>query len=253
MFKSSYVPNEVVPSYDEAISAALSSHGIAGGGKPMKIAVENFDGNIYRIITSIGMGAYMHAITTLLDLGFKDTLADNLYGKDGYDSWCVTTPEMQKTFISEELVANDPASEIMNDLDALSTLPITERRSLTLSRIGQGEFRTQLISYWKVCAVTGTDCIPLLKASHIKPWRISNNRERLDLFNGLLLSPNLDAAFDTGFITFDDQGKIVLSDEVSGTPAFQLHINAKLRINQKLLRPEHQSYLAYHRKEVFRG
>ncbi len=76
------------------------------------------------------------------------------------------------------------------------------------------------MSYWKGCAVTGADCIPLLKASHIKPWCESNNKERLDVFNGLLLSPNIDAAFDTGYITFDLHGKIVLSNAIAAPQHF---------------------------------
>lgn len=253
MFQSKYLKGEVVPSFDESVSSAIAEYGIEGGGNAMKIAIENFEGRIYRVLTSVGMGAYIHATSSLLDLGLEDILANSLHGKDGYDSWFVTTPEMFAANNSEQEVANDPGVEIVSDLEALSTLPETERQSLVLSRVGQGEFRAQLVSYWNGCAVTGAKCIPLLKASHIKPWRESNNKERLDVFNGLLLSPNIDAAFDTGYITFDSQGKIVLSKALAGAPAFQLHINAKLRINQKLLRPEHEVYLEHHRRVVYRG
>ena len=252
MFQSMYIEGETVPAFDEFISAAIASYGIEGGGKPMKIAIENFAGRIYRVVTSVGMGAYIYATSSLLELRLKDILADSIHGKDGYDSWFITTREMLDVVPSEPEIAKDPAAEILNELDVLNTLPETERQSLVLSRIGQGEFRTQVVSYWKGCAVTGADYIPLLKASHIKPWRESNNKERLDVFNGLLLSPNIDTAFDAGYITFDSQGKIVLSKAVTGAPAFQLHINAKLRINRNFLRPEHEAYLKYHRREVFR-
>lgn len=253
MFESIYIKSETIPAFDRAVSAAIDSYGIDGGGKEMQVAIENFDGSIYRVVTSIGMGAYIHATSSLLDLGLKDILANSIHGKDGYDSWFVTTPEMLNTLPVESVIADNPALEVLSDLEALSTLPETERQSLILSRVGQGEFRTQLVSYWKGCAVTGADCIPLLKASHIKPWRESSNNERLDVFNGFLLSPNIDAAFDAGYITFNSQGKIVLSNAFSGASAFQLHINAKLCIKQNLLCPEHQVYLEYHRKEVFRS
>lgn len=253
MFQSKYIKGEAVPLFDESISAAIAEYGIEGGGKAMKIAVENFDGRVYRGLISVGMGAYIHATSSLLDLGLKNILADSLHGKDGYDSWFVTTPEMLAENTPEPEIANNPGVEILSDLEALSTLPETERQSLVLSRVGQGEFRAQLVSYWNGCAVTGANCIPLLKASHIKPWRQSSDKERLDVFNGLLLSPNIDAAFDAGHITFDSEGKIMLAKAIVGTPAFQLHINAKLRINQKLLRPEHEMYLKHHRHEVFRG
>lgn len=253
MLESKYIRGEVVPPFDETVSAAIDAYGIEGGGKPMKIAIENFDGKIYRVITSIGLGAYMHATFALQEIGLKDLLAKSVNGKDGYDSWFVSTSEMLSAFNPVPTIPNDAASEILREFETLSTLPETERESLVLSRVGQGEFRARLVAFWKSCAVTGADCIELLKASHIKPWRDSNNKERLDEFNGLLLSPNIDAAFDSGCITFDSQGKIMLSNAIAGAPAFQLHINAKLRINQKLLQQEHKAYLEHHRNKVFRG
>lgn len=253
MFQSTYIKGETVPPFDESVSAAITEYGIEGGGKAMKIAIENFDGRIYRVVTSVGMGAYIHATSSLLDLGLKDILADSIHGKDGYDSWFVTTQEILNELAPAPGINDDPATDILDELETLRTFPETERQSLILSRVGQGEFRAQLVSYWNGCAVTGANCIPLLKASHIKPWRKSNNKERLDVFNGLLLSPNIDSAFDTGYITFDSSGRILLSKAITGAPAFQLHINAKLRINQKLLRPEHQVYLEHHRREIFRN
>lgn len=219
----------------------------------MIIAIENFEGRIYRVITSIGLGAFMHGVSSLLDIGLKDVLADSAREKSGYDSWFVTTPEMLNVNDTESKSTCDPATDIFSNLEALNKCSETERQSLILSRVGQGQFRTQLLSYWNGCVVTGADCVPLLKASHIKPWRASNNQERLDLFNGLLLSPNIDAAFDSGYITFDSKGIIMLSNEIAGVHAFQLNIKAKSRINQKLLRPQHEVYLEYHRQDVFRG
>jgi putative restriction endonuclease len=53
----------------------------------------------------------------------------------------------------------------------------------------------------------------ILRASRIKPWRLSDNRERLDSFNGLLLAAHLDAAFDSGFVTFKEDGAIAASSK----------------------------------------
>ena len=251
MFQSQYIPGQTIPPYDTAVTAAVDSYGIEGGGKPLRIAVENLDGAIYRVITSIGLGAYMHITSELTDFGFQDLLKDELHGKDGYDSWFVPTPEMAIAPAPES--TTDAASEVLAAADSLESLPETERQALVRSRVGQGEFRAKLLAYWKCCAVTGAECLPLLKASHIKPWRDSDNRERLDVFNGFLLAPNIDAAFDAGYVTFDPLGKIVFSRAVTGGPAYQLHLNAKMRINQKLLKPEHQVYLEHHRKHVFLG
>jgi predicted restriction endonuclease len=85
-------------------------------------------------------------------------------------------------------------------------------------------------------------------ASHIKPWKISNNRERLDPANGLLLSANIDALFDAGLVTFDDRGKMILSSWLSA------HERKKLGVPRNLIRGPDRAerlYLAEHRRSRF--
>lgn len=83
------------------------------------------------------------------------------------------------------------------------TVNETEKKALSKSRIGQGKFRTRLKIFWKnSCAVTCCSTVNLLRASHIKPWQDSTNKKRLDEFNRVLLTPNLDAAFDYGLVSF---------------------------------------------------
>lgn len=90
----------------------------------------------------------------------------------------------------------------------------TEREAIARARIGQGRFRDDLMKRWnRRCAVTGLSRPELLRASHIKPWSSSNNQERLDPSNGLLLAIAYDAAFDGGLITFDDEGFLHLADD----------------------------------------
>jgi predicted restriction endonuclease len=117
--------------------------------------------------------------------------------------------------------------------------------------VGQGVFREKLLSHWGECAVTGLRCTPLLRASHIKPWRVADNRERLDVFNGLLLAPHYDAAFDAGLISFEDTGRILLSAAFSRDQSYLLHITDKARLNSKRVAEEHKKYLGYHRENVF--
>ena len=81
----------------------------------------------------------------------------------------------------------------------------TERVGLVLSRVGQGYFRKQLIDRWNgKCAVSGCSISKILIASHIVPWSEANDKERLDVDNGILLSPTLDALFDKHLISFKD-------------------------------------------------
>ncbi len=143
----------------------------------------------------------------------------------------------------------DASDELEQDIENIITdrsKDETDKITLIKTRIGQGEFRNGLISYWKGCAVTGYKTPNMLIASHIKPWRDSNNQERLDSFNGLLLTPNIDKAFDTGFISFDSKGKILISDIFDSPKG--LGIEDGMRIN---FENAHRSYLEYHRDVVF--
>ena len=79
-----------------------------------------------------------------------------------------------------------------------------QRKWLVTSRIGQGYYRQQIIEKWNgKCAVSKTDILPILIASHIVPWSESNDDERLDVENGILLLPFYDALFDKYLISFD--------------------------------------------------
>jgi len=90
----------------------------------------------------------------------------------------------------------------------------TARKQLIEARVGQGKSRRDLEINWKgVCAVTGIATGAALRASHIKPWSISNNKEKLDAANGLLLCANIDAMFDRCLISFSDEGAMLVSDQ----------------------------------------
>lgn len=126
---------------------------------------------------------------------------------------------------------------------------VTERDAIVKARIGQGQFRKHQLKYWKKCAVTGCKEASLLRASHIKPWSKSSPTECLHLYNGLLLSPNLDACFDDGFVSFDDEGKILISSQLSVKDAEAMGLHLKMRLSR--VESEHKRYLAYHREHIF--
>lgn len=129
-------------------------------------------------------------------------------------------------------------------------LSATEREAIVKARVGQGRFRQSLITYWSVCAVTGCTEEGLLRASHIKPWAKATLVERLSLYNGLLLSPALDACFDSGYVSFDDDGRILISERFRVEDARALGINADMRLKRVEL--QHKKYLAYHREHIFK-
>ncbi|MEX0959094.1 MAG: HNH endonuclease [Burkholderiales bacterium] len=138
-------------------------------------------------------------------------------------------------------------TRIKND----ASLSGATRKALIDARVGQGKFRKDLIKYWRgQCAATKCRTVRVLKASHIKPWKFCTDKERLDVFNGLLLSPNIDSLFDLGFITFDERGRIVISRSLKRSDADMLLPSS---ISPITLTAEHRVYLAYHRSSVFRS
>ena len=130
----------------------------------------------------------------------------------------------------------------------------TERKGLVTSRVGQGYYRQQVINKWKgKCPLTGIDALPILISSHIVPWSESNDDERLDVENGILLSPNLDALFDRHLISFDDYGEILISSKVSEKNIENLKLLSlpNIEINERMLK-----YIRRHRNkflEIQRG
>jgi predicted restriction endonuclease len=137
----------------------------------------------------------------------------------------------------------------INQIEKSSSLKETEKKALVLSRVGQGVFRKELIRYWGCCAVSGFAPTWMLIASHIKPWRDSDNKERIDVYNGLLLLPNLDKLFDKGYISFDPKGHVLFSSLLSKEDKQMLSLTDNLKLSK--LSPEHVPYLRYHNEHCF--
>lgn len=137
---------------------------------------------------------------------------------------------------------SDDISEILTKYSS------TERDALISARIGQGDFRLSLIKKWNGhCAVTGCSQLELLRASHCKPWRLSNNNERLDPDNGILLSANYDAAFDAGLISFSDDGEVLISPNLNDSAKNLLKLeNVRIQLNER-----QKNFLKFHRDTIF--
>jgi HNH endonuclease len=136
-----------------------------------------------------------------------------------------------------------PVDEQPNERD-----PVTGALTLINARRGQGLFREDLMQIWDgACAVTNLDCPELLIASHIRPWRASNVKQKLNGYNGLMLCANLDRLFDIGLISFADNGAMLLSPWLSDKHRAELGLPRPLRKAPKQLAP----FLKYHRDNVF--
>ena len=124
-------------------------------------------------------------------------------------------------FSTEELFAKEEENKILAD----SQIKMTERHAIVKSRIGQGQFRDDLLSKYKKCVITGIDIPQVLVASHIKPWAVCDNKERLDVNNGLVLSATNDRLFDSGLISFKRNGKLYISGAITENNRDILRLN----------------------------
>lgn len=128
--------------------------------------------------------------------------------------------------------------------------PVTTADRTQKVRVGQQKFREGVIKLWGGrCAVSGVSDQRLLIASHIKSWRLSNDHERIDPYNGLLLEAGLDRLFDEGLITFRDDGYIEMSSELKISDREALGLTDNLRLLKVPKRVG--DYLRYHKSNLF--
>ncbi len=142
------------------------------------------------------------------------------------------------------------ADKAQQQIELDSTLRPTEKEALIKARRGQGVFRRRVMEMEPYCRLTGVSDARFLRASHIRPWANSNNQQRLDGRNGLMLSPHVDHLFDEGYISFEQNGRVLVAP----------HINSVLKDwalpNETIGSPfsdEQEHYLSYHRANCFRG
>lgn len=122
------------------------------------------------------------------------------------------------------------------------------RDTIAQARVGQGQFRDDVLLLWQyVCPVTGLGKPELLTASHIVPWSLSNEIEKIDPNNGLLLSPAIDKLFDRGYVSFSDHGRLIVKESaLTIQDLLCLGIAPDVKIDG--LNDQQKEYLARHRQ-----
>jgi hypothetical protein len=153
--------------------------------------------------------------------------------------------------VTDEDVVNDEMDEAHERFLTLRTItgPV-EVEQLVKARRGQGVYRSNLEAIEKCCRITGLRSVRHLRASHIKPWRDSNDEEKIDGHNGLLLSPHCDHLFDRGWVMFDDDGRMVASTRLEPEVLRAWRIEPPTSPTPFLRRQI--EYLEYHREAVFK-
>lgn len=158
----------------------------------------------------------------------------------------------------------EEGTQLVQDLDELSSVAApTTRERLIDARLGQGRFRREVLARrGGSCAVTGCTLGAVLRASHVRPWarEVDVTRQlagvaepRVDPDNGLPLVATLDALFDSGLMTFNDDGDAIFAD---GRVEKSLIAGRLIPADMHLNRPSGDAlklYLRIHRDEVFKG
>jgi len=169
----------------------------------------------------------------------------DLYPKSIVNSrqWAVMSDECEefaKRYFNYE--DSDPSGS--DDGEDLKQVGKTVRKALMDARIGQGQFRNELIAAQKSCYVTGITDKRLVRASHIKSWKLSTNQERLDRHNGLLLCPNYDHLFDRHLLSFDSSGRMRVSRSITAEVLKKLGVQLSAIVRD--LGKRTRRYLAHH-------
>lgn len=128
----------------------------------------------------------------------------------------------------------------------------TAKKKLVEVRTKQRLFRERLIGIEKGCRLTGIEDLRFLRASHIKPWAKSESIERVDGQNGLLFAPHADLLFDRGWISFEDNGKLIVAHNLPNEVEISLRLDLKRGFKYGAFEQRQKEYLAFHRDMVFR-
>jgi len=149
-------------------------------------------------------------------------------------------------------LARNNAQDDVHEVDIIQRVNIgpLEKENLVKSRRGQGIFKTNVKMIERECRVTKLRDKDFLIASHIKPWKDSNDAEKIDGNNGLLLSPHIDKLFDSGLISFADNGDLLVSSKLNMDVLKIWGINE--RLNAGSFSAEQVVYLKFHRENRFK-
>lgn len=188
------------------------------------------------------LDAYIPIILCDVNFIVKNRTGNNMYSN------ALKQFRMFRVAESDDLVAE---AEVEKNIVGFDTLKETEKKSIVKSRIGQGIFRQRILEkYNGLCIMSGVSSKKLLIASHIKPWVVSTNEERLSAENGLLLAPTYDKLFDYGLITFTNEGNIFISSQLPKEDVNKLHLVPKAQFDLKASM-EMRDNLEYHREVIF--
>jgi putative restriction endonuclease len=159
---------------------------------------------------------------------------------------------LDPTSISDDAIVSDTAEEqAQSAIQGRTDIGATQKAQMILARRGQGIFRSNVRLNERACRITGVTDQRFLIASHIKPWRLCDDIEKLDGCNGLLLSPHIDRLFDKGYISFADDGTILKSSKMPDEVWRCWQLIGESDVGT--FNDAQKAYLAYHRASIFKA
>jgi putative restriction endonuclease len=183
---------------------------------------------------------------TELTLAFAETVA-GLIGAEAQ-------PFMGGVAVGAPMQTNDDLDwwehRIEAEVETDTSIPRTERETIIRARRGQGLFKDRVMQIEDRCRITKVNNPVHLLASHCKPWRDSNNHERLNGENGLLLTPSIDHLFDRGFIGFEDNGTLIISPVAHRPSLERMGIETSSVVNVGGFTAGQREFLDFHRTSV---
>jgi len=123
-------------------------------------------------------------------------------------------------------------------------------------RLGQGGFRVLVTeAYNRRCAITGEKTLPVLEASHIKPY--SQDGPHL-VTNGLLLRQDIHTLFDRGYITVNENNIVEVSKRIkedygNGREYYALHGKPLINLPNRIDERPSREFLLWHNENVYAG
>jgi putative restriction endonuclease len=185
-------------------------------------------------------------------------MATALIGLLGHEARSLVDGVADRGDLDDLVLASSPQQltdwedHISEAIQRTPSITETERKALIMARRGQGQFKLNVSRYERRCRITHVERIEHLIASHTKPWRdCETNEERLDGANGFLLTPTIDHLFDRGFISFENNGKLLISPVAHPESMRRMGVPVDDVRNVGDFTSEQKRYLEFRRDRVF--
>jgi putative restriction endonuclease len=188
---------------------------------------------------------YLTEVPELLATQLVDLIGTEARGI--VQAWNAATPGKDELYSGQVAWEEHQVEKILTD----TKIGDTEKRAIVMARRGQGLFRSRVAQIERRCRLTGVSNPEYLRASHTKPWRDASNKERLDGENGFLLTPDADLLFDRGFISFKNNGDVLVSPVADLGAMSQMGISSSMLENVGHFSAGQSQYLDFHRDMIF--